>query len=975
MPLFADEFQKLNPAQRLAVETIEGPVMVVAGPGTGKTQVVSMRVANILKKTQMRPGNILCLTFSVSGTTAMRDRLRSLIGPDAYGVNVRTIHGFCQDIIGDHPELFDEWSAGQQISDVERYREMNTIIDQLLPDLAVVNPKSPYLRTRDLLGRISQVKKEGKTEDDLRRVAAEYAVIMEGKSKPGTKIHEKNLLAARKFQEFTEIFSRYQAMLARTGRYDYDDMILYVIRALEREEWLLLSLQERFQYIHVDEFQDTNGSQYRVIELLTTYENVPQEPNLFVVGDDDQAIYRFQGANLQNILSFHQRFPKAAVIALTENYRSTQPILDAAGKLITQNTERLVGRIHGLTKDLHAAASEKGIKPVLLRPPSDMAEPWMVADLVAERLEQGIALTEIAVITQTNGELRKYYDVLTGRGIAVRMTGKADLLTHPLILQALAILRAAQKPSDSGKLAAAIGSACFGCHPADLGQLFRLCREMKSSLLDVMESLDQPSSASAAVHFQDQKNLLHVRNFLLDLHHKLPTRTVIETVERVLQDGGLLAKGRDIHPLDLAALQEFFDRARTRMIEQPSYSYEDFMRDLDFYTHPEYSQLRMTYDIPHLVSEGVQLMTAHQSKGQEFTVVILVNFREGHWDKRRNPGSLAIPEDLLFGWEKEQKQFEQNQDERRVAYVAMTRARRELILSCPRELTSGDKTKSVSPSAFFAEAGTLTESDFAISDPEHASTLLWKPRQDFDAAMQGFLRERLETFRLSSSGINRFLEDPIEFLRIDLLQVPMLSAPELAYGNAVHWALRQWALRMQRGMPMGKEEFQGEFRNFLLEREFLIDGELQRLLHVGKESLPRYFDERLAGATPYIEGVEASYSAWLGDIPIKGKIDRIDRDHPESAHGVVIDYKTGRPQTENQIRDGDYFRQLQFYAVLLESALPSLTPRAFQIDFIGERDEHPIIRSFQISDGEKEAMRTLIKNVWAKIQNLDFTLF
>jgi len=236
---------------------------------------------------------------------------------------------------------------------------MNAIIDQLLPDLAIVNPKYPYGRTKEILDRVSQVKREGKTEEDLRRVAGAYATQMEGKSKPGTKIHERNLLGAQGGGVRRD-FARYQAMLGKSGRYDYDDMILYVIRALEREEWLLQSLQERYQYVHVDEFQDTNGSQYRVIELLTTYEHVPQEPNLFVVGDDDQAIYRFQGANLQNILRFRERFPSAEVITLTESYRSTQQILDAAGKLIAHNTERLVGRVEGLTKNL-TAARRKGL--------------------------------------------------------------------------------------------------------------------------------------------------------------------------------------------------------------------------------------------------------------------------------------------------------------------------------------------------------------------------------------------------------------------------------------------------------------------------------------------------------------------------------------------------------------------------------------------------------------------------------------
>ncbi len=972
LKIFESEFHKLNKEQRQAVETVEGPVMVIAGPGTGKTQTLALRVAHILRKTHAKPANVLCLTFSVSGAVSMRERLRLLIGPDAYGVTVSTIHGFCQSIISDHPSLFDEWSALEQISDIERFREMNKIIDQLLPDVALLNPKYPYGRTKEIIGRISEVKREGKSIEELRNVAAAFEQVMADKSKPGTKVHEKNLLSARKFKEFVEIFDRYQQMLQATGRYDYEDMILYVIQALEQEEWLLAGLQERFQYILVDEFQDTNGAQWKLVDLLTRPVSPEDNPNLFVVGDDDQAIYRFQGANLSNILSFRERFPSAAVITLTTSYRATQAILDAAGRLISHNTERLVGKIPGLQKQLSAASGEQGSPPIMLRPPSDKAEAWMIADLVSARLAVGLKPKDIAVIVQTNNELRPIFDVLTGKGIPVRITGKSNLLHHPLILQAIAILKAVRKPTDTALLGAALGAACFGCHPVDLAHVFRIKREMDKPLIDVLSMFDQDNSPAKEIRFVGPEKIIAARNLILNLHYALATRTVVETVERVFHESGLLPDGGRIHPLDLAALQEFFDRARQRMIEMPGVTFDTFMGDLELYLNPEYG-LRMMFEVPHLVTEGVQLVTAHQSKGLEFATVILTNFREGHWDKRRNPASISIPEDLLFGWEKEQKAYERNQDERRVAFVAMTRAKRELILSCPMELTAGDKTKAVAPSAFFVEAGPLLEEQRGISDPEHAATLLLTPQQDLDAELRDFLSDRLKTFALSASALNRFLDDPIEFLRIDLLQVPQLSDYALAYGNAVHWALRQWGLGHKNGKPISREDFLGYFRNYLQEREFLKENELQLLLHLGEGSLPRYYEQRLAGSAPVIDQVEKTFTGRLGDIPLKGLIDRIDRDHPEGAIGVVIDYKTGRPQSEAQIREGGYFRQLQFYAVLLELAYPSLDPRAFILEFVGEREEHPVSRIFQITDQDKNEMKRLIRGVWGKIMSLDFT--
>jgi DNA helicase-2/ATP-dependent DNA helicase PcrA len=976
MSTFEESFARLNDAQKQAVETIEGPVMVIAGPGTGKTQTVGMRVANILRRTHMRPGNILCLTFSSSGATAMRERLRLLIGADAYGVKVSTIHGFCNEIISQNPHVFEEWAAMEQISDLERYREVNLIIDSLMPDLALVNRKHPHARTRDILGRMSQLKREGKDNiAELQKIADEYEIQLAAKSKEGTKAHERNILQARKFRELIQIFEKYQAMLKNTGRYDYDDMILYVIHALQSEDWLLASLQEKYQYILVDEFQDTNGGQYRFIELLTTYAGIDQAPNLFVVGDDDQAIYRFQGANVQNLLSFHARFPGAPVIALTTSYRSSQSILDAAGALITHNTERLVGRIPGLDKTLHSAIvhTKEALSPRMIFSASNAVEPWIIADMIEDRLKSGQAPDEIAILTQTNGELRPIYDVLRARELPVQMVGKVDLLTHPLIQQLLAILKAVHQPENNAVLATALSCDTFHCNPADLGRLFHLRRDKESSLITMLMTIES-SVSSGEIVIQDIEQLIQARNCVLDLHHKLGSRTVIETVERVLKDSHFLpTETKELDPLDFSAIQAFYDHVCARAREIPHYSFNDLMQDLMFYEHPDYGDLRLQYVVPHLTQHGVRLMTAHQSKGLEFETVMVVNFREGHWDARRNPPMLAMPEDLLFGWERDQKSYEQNQDERRIAFVAMTRAKNELLFFCPKEVVSGDKARQVAPSAFFAEAGSLVEEVREVRQPEHASTLLRRPVRNLPEEFRAFLRERLETFELSASALNRFLNDPEEFLMMDLLQIPQGVHPEFLFGNAAHAALKIWGTRWQEKNPLTREEFFSIFEQTIMEETLATDAVRRALVQEGRDALPRYFDTCLATASPLIYRVEYAVRAHLNDIPLKGFVDRIDIDHPESNIATVIDYKTGKPKTENEIRDSDLYRQLTFYSLLFDLGQPFVQPKAFVLEFIGGGTEHPVSRVFQISDQEKSDLKKQIEQVWQRIQALDFS--
>tara|TARA_Y100000310_G_scaffold126629_1_gene125544 strand:+ start:54158 stop:57166 length:3009 start_codon:yes stop_codon:yes gene_type:complete len=968
---FDSEYARLNTAQKKAVDTIDGPVMVVAGPGTGKTQVLALRTAKILKSTQMNPWNVLCLTFSKSGATAMRNRLRDVIGSDAYGVTVNTIHGFCNDIIMAHPSVFEDWSSLEQISDVERYRSLNKIIDQLLPDMVLVNPKSPYTRSRDILGRISQLKREGVTDrSQLLSIAQEYESAMSSKSKEGTKAHQRNLLTAKKFRELIEIFHRYQQMLSETGRYDYEDMILNVTEALKQEDWLLASLQERYQYVSVDEFQDTNGAQYAFIDLLTTDPTEDCAPNFFVVGDDDQAIYRFQGANLTNILSFRDKYPQAPVVALTESYRCTQPILDAAESLISENTERLVGKIEHLDKHLIAALQEDGEPPQMHFAASDMSEPWIIADMVEKRLSEELDPNEIAIIVQTNRELLPLYDVFKARNIPVVLSGKLDLLEHPLVEQTLAIVKAVHNPKDDHLLSSALASSCFSCYPADLSALYLLKREKKCTLQECILLIDTED-----LGLRNTEALIYARDSILDLHHKKDQRTVVETLEHIYRDCNLLGslKGGEMDVVDFAAGQEFFDRIKSRAYEQPHFTFEVFLNDLQYYLDANYGDLRLTYDLPHLTESGVQMMTAHKSKGLEFHTVILTNFREGHWDKRRNPPSIAIPEDLLFGWEKDQKSYEKNQDERRVAFVAMTRAKRELIFTCPSELTTGDSTKTVSPSGFFAESGDLPEVHTEVEDPKQMSTLLSVPPREFDAEFATFLQKRIENFSLSPTALNHFLDDPLVFLEVDLLQKPQAKESHFAYGNAVHHVLAKWADSIASGEPLDEATILRAFDDHLVERELLNKKELERLTHLGHQTLHRYVSSHLQPPYPNVHKVEYPIATHLGDIPIKGKLDRIDLMEPNSRKAIITDFKTGKPKTEKQIIDYGYHRQLVFYDLLIRNGYSIIDPQEFRLEFVGEGEQDPITRSFTISEQDRKELTELIGIVWEKIVNLDFT--
>ena len=369
---FQKVYQQLNPEQKVAVDTIEGPVMVIAGPGTGKTQILGARIGKILLETDTLPSNILCLTYTDAGAVAMRRRLLSFIGPEAYRVNIFTFHAFCNEVIQANLSLFEKHSM-DPVSDLERIEILKRLIDQLPKGNPLKRYRGDvYFEMTYLQGLFSAMKREGwtpafleerieafrkdmETNDEFRYKNSRAGKWNKGELKPAyyLELERMDKLAAA-----IREFERYQEAMRRANRYDFDDMINWVIKAFQENPSLLADYQERYLYILVDEFQDSSGNQNALVELLISYW---ENPNIFVVGDDDQSIFRFQGANLENMEEFakSRMSDELRPIVLTRNYRSSPAILEAAGALIGRNEERLVRKMEGLSKDLVSSNPER----------------------------------------------------------------------------------------------------------------------------------------------------------------------------------------------------------------------------------------------------------------------------------------------------------------------------------------------------------------------------------------------------------------------------------------------------------------------------------------------------------------------------------------------------------------------------------------------------------------------------------------
>lgn len=453
---FNEIYKGLNEQQRIAVDTIEGPVMVIAGPGTGKTQILSARIGKILIDTDTQPENILCLTYTDAGVVAMRKRLLGFIGPDAYKVNIYTFHAFCNDVIQENLSLFEK-TALDPISDLERIDLFKKLIDNFPKNHPLKRYRGDvYFEINNLQNLFSAMKREGWTANFISSKIDEYIASLPERdeyiAKRATKEFKKGDVRIDKIAEEAEKmeklraavneFDRFQQMMRQANRYDFDDMINWVLKAFEENKELLAHYQEQYLYILVDEYQDTSGTQNRLVELLINYWD---KPNVFVVGDDDQSIYRFQGANVENMLAFADSYKKDLLtVVLTNNYRSTQPILDISKSLIDRNNERLVKQIEGLSKELLSSnikLNQLTHAPVIKEYETPRHEMIDITLQVEKLLQQGVQPGRIGIIYKENKygeELAQYFKL---RSIPVFSKRSLNILELPLAQKVILLVR------------------------------------------------------------------------------------------------------------------------------------------------------------------------------------------------------------------------------------------------------------------------------------------------------------------------------------------------------------------------------------------------------------------------------------------------------------------------------------------------------------------------------------------------------
>lgn len=1089
---FTSRYNALNSAQKQAVDTIEGPVMVIAGPGTGKTELLSVRAANILQKTDTLPENILCLTFTESGQAAMRERLIGIIGKDAYKVAIHTFHSFGSEIMAQNREYFYNNALFKPADDIKQYEILRGILEKLPfsnPLVSTMNGEYTYLN--DIKRAISELKRgSALTSSELHAVLSQNEAsiafiegllvpILDGRVDKSTAnslrdalgllreysdtlesiyevtplaqtivasletaleetvtVHPTKPLSAWKSQWFerneakelvlkerkrlikmnalAHIYNEYLQKTEQEAVFDYDDMIMQVVHALEQHDDLRFNLQEKYLYIMVDEFQDTNVAQMRILHALTDNPVNEGAPNILIVGDDDQAVYGFQGADVSNVLGFSNEYPRRKLIVLTDNYRSGASILAAARAVITQGNDRLENRIPELNKQLTAKKTATGTVNLIETQAIDN-ERYELVNSIKNSIKNGANPSSIAVLARRHSDIQSLLPFFHHADVSIRYEKDENILdSAPIVaLEQLArvVLALADGKHDEAAallpelLAHPAWHAAWGVTPHDIWRLSLDAYTNRQNWMEVMASTPrfQPIHEWLVARAVDSSQL--ELEPLIDIlmgtpktaendatgeqgrqeqaQEQEPNQEPASPYYRYFFSDEMLANNPTAYLDYLTALRTI--RAHLRDYQPDmQLSLQDFITFIDLHRRLNITLMATQASLPS-DAPAVQLLTTHKSKGLEFDTVYIFNAIDSAWGEgvRSNGRSLAYPENLPLA------PAGDTLDERlRLFYVAMTRAKSTLVITYAR---TNDSNKATLPASFLLSLDvspkelTAPTASRAIETAEYAwYEALATPTND----LKTLLAPQLEQFKLSATSLNSFLDvsrgGPHHFLLNNLLRFPTAKTAPAAYGSAIHWALQQAHTHvLATGEQKPLEDTLHDFE-IALAKERLNKTDFEHYLQQGSDHLRQFFTSGVAPITAS-QKAEVSFSyqdVHIGDARITGALDVVDINKDD--HTVVVtDYKTGHPAAawnrgdpNTKLKLHKYRQQLLFYKLLVENSTEysRYTAVRGQLAFIeptkaGESIMLPL--DYASTGEELERTQRLIEAVWRHIQALD----
>lgn len=947
---FLRELDRLNDAQRQAVETIEGPVLVIAGPGTGKTHILTARIGRILMETDAQAQNILCLTFTDAGVHAMRERLLEFIGPEAHRVHIYTFHSFCNSIIQDNLELFGRQDL-EPLSELERVEIIRRLIDSLSWEHPLKKGRSDfYFYEEHLYDLFKRMKAENWTVDLIHQKIDDYLKdlphrpefiyqISRGAFKKGAlkvaKLEDVRIRMER-LRAAASLFPLFESHLQQARRYDYEDMILWVLRAFAQNDNLLKSYQEQYLYFLIDEYQDTNGAQNEIIKNLVSYW---PSPNLFIVGDDDQSIYEFQGARLKNLTEFYQTYQDGIkLLILQDNYRSSQHILDSSRVLIQHNEKRIVNQLQnlGLEKRLkarHIDFAQSPLLPKLVSYPNRAHEDADIVNQIEKLQNTGFPLDKVAVIYAKHKQVRNIITLLEKKGIPYNARKKVNILHLPLVRNLRMFLEFLQleinRPHSGEYLLFKILHFPFlGISPDDLAKLSIHQAQYNWDKRPPWRELLQDQKQLQALNLAQIEPIQRFSSLISHLLGQSTTLSVTAFLERLLNRSGLLnyiLQHEDKLWL-LQVIKSFFDFVIKESDRNPRIGLK---RLLDILNSMDDNRLAIEVVKTVYAEEGVNLLTAHSAKGLEFQHVYIIDSVKDNWEPRTGNSAYRFPLPDTMTYSGEEDALEAR---RRLFYVAMTRAKSFLHISYAQQR---DDDKDLERAIFVDELleDMSLELEPAVLDESvlveaELLQMLETQKVHLPTMEKDTVNALLNDFMLSVSALNSYLRCPIGFYFEYVLRVPSLMSEAASYGTAMHNALQRLFEQMSLSKNKSFPSKQAFIRLFEYEMQklkgYFSPKAFQQRMTSGKQNLAIYYQQHIAQWPKNVKAEFKIRNVEVDGVPLTGTIDRVDLLDQQKVK--IIDYKTGsqspgkirKPSTSNPY-GGNYWRQLIFYKILLEA--------------------------------------------------------
>ena len=991
-----DFIENLNHNQARAIDHLVGPVMVVAGPGTGKTQMLSARISKLILQGVASPTEILCLTFTDAACFAIRERLRSFIGAQAYNVQIHTYHSYANWIIQENRELLGVVDY-EPISDLERIELLRSIIDGLSKDsplyrfkgqvyyevgrLAALfaHMKKEDLKPEELIEQIQAYLEDAKSYDKF-RYQRKTSTASKGDLKPSYKDEERRMAT---LMEAVRLYPQYIQAMHLAKRYDYDDMIQWAIDLMLKDEILLQNLRAKAEHILVDEYQDTNGIQNHFLQLLLGDQ---EAPNLFVVGDDDQSIYKFQGANVTNILGMYDRYRTTIeLVVLDQNYRSVNQILDVSSALIQRNHERLVHKVEGLVKDLNSALyTDSGRDHIQFRsyenPQQEIIE---VSKQVQELIDGGVCAEEIAIIYRNHRQIDDFIGHFDKIGLAYQVVRTANALDQKIVDSLVQLLRMIHE--ESKRLGSGEAMLFEALHYRSMSSLTSLDISLMSlefstkkmawrEAMAKAESLNLSSLSTQAI--SELGRLSQLTEAWIGSAHNYG---LVKLVSSVITGARLVERAmQSDHPVfELQAINSFLSYCNELCVKNPQLKLAGLLEHI---TTLQQHDIVIPLNKLSRSANGIQLMTAHGAKGLEYEHVFIIGAQSSVWERKRRGMAYSLDHIYPGG---ESDEFDP-EEARRLFYVALTRAKLGLHISYHLESHSG---RGEEPSLFVTEIQQdsglqiqkvkSSDADIVSFLQEQVQAIEFPPQ---DLVQDQIVQKRITAYVLNPSGLNSYLKCPRAFFFQNIIRAPQQSSENLVIGSAVHKALETHISAHTPGDKSSSALAIKVYTTFLEQQS-------HHFSEAGMERAKAYGEQRLK---PYIDYWQPTWNRYdevqteilvdnthIDGIPIRGQIDKIVK---VGNMAIVVDYKTGKyayarkhlhagesleispgASDHEKVHGGDYWRQLVFYKILVENSL-ALNFDVGQgiIDFIEPEKDNYISKEISLGPKDLEIVKQQI---------------